>query len=238
MADLARVLSNKTEDMLIAEVGGNTLESVLRERPQRQRRPSYGQASKNEAPILVRRKENPAGEKSEAEPPEGPFVPAPAGKPKGGGGKPPLDEGALERELFGKPLTRERYFERDWFWIRCHTQGRYSVGGSWPGPYGKHWLDEMKKMSNDCGPVINWTFQYMNGQDWGDAAMRADWFSPTCQFKGMVEAATRAAKLAGKEMQRELYIYSCTGFESEPGFMNEIQEWSRYKAGKQAEAGG
>jgi hypothetical protein len=160
-------------------------------------------------------------------------APAPAPGDKSVDQEPPRIPANEDEELlnsyFGTPLTMDDYFLRDWFWIRCHSllDIKLSVGGSWPGPHGKHLMRELE--ASHCGLVVNWTFEYVNGQNWGDAVVRMMWFEPRCGVKEVVLASIKLAKMAGWQKEREFYIYSCPAGRDEPGWRNEVGEMGRIK---------
>lgn len=121
----------------------------------------------------------------------------------------------LTELLFNRPLTYSEYTARNWMWLRCRTftSNQFDVGGNWPGHFGSWFLGKLH--DTKCAP-INWQFEYVNGQRWGDAYVAFDWWSTGCDQIRAVKAAIRAAAKSATEMRRELYIYNCIGFNDYP----------------------
>ncbi|KAF7542777.1 hypothetical protein G7Z17_g11285 [Cylindrodendrum hubeiense] len=121
----------------------------------------------------------------------------------------------LTELLFNRPLTYTEYYARNWMWLRCRTvvSNQFDVGGGWVRDYGREMLAEARRVR--CG-LINWQFEYANGQRWGDAYMSFDWWTGECDQIQAVRAAIRAARRAAMEARRELYIYNCRGFDDYP----------------------
>lgn len=129
----------------------------------------------------------------------------------------------LTELLFNRPLTFSEYKARNWMWLRCRTftSNQFDVGGMWPGEFGSWFLGKLHETK--CAP-INWQFEYVNGQTWGDAYVAFDWWSTGCDQIRAVKAAIKAAAKEATEMRRELYIYNCVGFNDYPWSFVEMRK--------------
>ncbi|KAH6989408.1 hypothetical protein BKA56DRAFT_710856 [Ilyonectria sp. MPI-CAGE-AT-0026] len=129
----------------------------------------------------------------------------------------------LTELLFNRPLTYSEYTARNWMWLRCRTftSNQFDVGGNWPGHFGSWFLGKLHETK--CAP-INWQFEYVNGQRWGDAYVAFDWWSTGCDQIRAVKAAIKAAAKSATEMRRELYIYNCVGFNDYPWSFVEMRK--------------
>ncbi|KAK7431399.1 hypothetical protein QQZ08_002170 [Neonectria magnoliae] len=127
----------------------------------------------------------------------------------------------ITQEWFSRPLNASEYYTRNWMWLRCRTTAslQFDAGGNWVNDYGRRFLKAMRNARGAAGPKcgpINWQFDYVNGQDWGDAHIGFDWFFMSCDQVTAIKAIMEAARLVRSETRRQLYLYNCPGFDQYP----------------------
>ncbi|KAK7417042.1 hypothetical protein QQX98_004803 [Neonectria punicea] len=127
----------------------------------------------------------------------------------------------ITQEWFSRPLNASEYYTRNWMWLRCRTTAslQFDAGGNWVNDYGRRFLKAMHNARGAAGPKcgpINWQFDYVNGQDWGDAHIGFDWFFMSCDQVTAIKAIMEAARLVRSETRRQLYLYNCPGFDQYP----------------------
>ncbi|GAO15037.1 uncharacterized protein UV8b_00439 [Ustilaginoidea virens] len=119
----------------------------------------------------------------------------------------------IQREtdrLFGKPLTRDEYYERNWLWLRCRTSinPTFDAGGSWVGEWGVSVYEGLQ--NRGCG-FLNWHFKYVNQRDWGDVMFGFD-SNDECEAKGLKGVSTKLLDMAretARKLDREFHVWNC-----------------------------